>query len=112
MGQIKELWANEARLIERAMDEITAEYDEILNLYDYVDHLKDYFHTAHLEAFEAVIVEYHDELTFNYEQEKERHETKFKKAMEQGGLFFLDEIETCSPDVLVKLSKAAKHERG
>ena len=67
MGQIKELWRNEVELIEKAMDEITAEYDEILSLEGYIDHLKDYFDTAHLEAFEAVIVEYLDELLWNTE---------------------------------------------
>lgn len=72
MGQIKELWGKERELIERAMDEITAEYDEILNLEGYFDHLQDYFDTAHLEAFEAVIVEYLDELIWNYEQEQDK----------------------------------------
>ena len=34
------------------------------------------------------------------------HETNFYKAMKKGGLFFLDEMDSCSPDVLVSINGA------
>lgn len=34
------------------------------------------------------------------------HETNFYKAMKEGGLFFLDEMDSCLPDVLVSINGA------
>ena len=34
------------------------------------------------------------------------HETNFYKAMKHGGIFFLDEMDSCSPDVLVGINGA------
>lgn len=34
------------------------------------------------------------------------HETNFYKAMKDGGIFFLDEMDSCSPDVLVGINGA------
>jgi hypothetical protein len=71
VGKIKEIWSKQAREIESKMDQITIENGEILTLSNYIDSLLDYFEAWHLQDFEAVIVEYIDELEWNYENRKE-----------------------------------------
>jgi hypothetical protein len=64
MGMVKALWGQQLEAIEKVMDKVTADYKEILSLYDYLDHLLDYWDREYLEDFEAGIVEYRDYLLF------------------------------------------------
>lgn len=67
MGMIKELWGNQVEAIEKRMDAITAHYGHVLSLYDYLDHLFDFWDREYLEDFEAAIVDYYDYLLFSSE---------------------------------------------
>lgn len=67
MGYFKELYAAQVNEIERAMDIITKEYDEILSVGNYIDNLLDYFEKEVIEDFYVNIVEYQDELLWRAE---------------------------------------------
>jgi|1185.fasta_scaffold1037889_2 hypothetical protein len=67
MGYFKELYAAQVNEIERAMDIITQEYDEILSVGNYIDNLLDYFEKEVIEDFYVNIVEYQDELLWRAE---------------------------------------------
>lgn len=67
MGYFKELYAAQVEEIEKVMDTITKEYDEILSVGNYIDNLLDYFEKEVIEDFYVNIVEYQDELIWRAE---------------------------------------------
>lgn len=67
---------------------------------------KDISEAAELDFYPASTVTQEFKLTGYMDANGTYHETNFYKAMEYGGLFFLDEMDSCSPDVLVGINGA------
>jgi cobaltochelatase CobS len=59
-----------------------------------------------LEFYPASTITQEFKLTGYKDASGNYHETNFYKAMKTGGIFFLDEMDSCSPDVLVGINGA------
>jgi hypothetical protein len=67
---------------------------------------QDIAEAAELDFYPASTITQEFKLTGYKDANGNYHETNFYKAMKYGGLFFLDEMDSCSPDVLVGINGA------
>ena len=87
MGQMKAIWGQRLEQITNVMDAITNEYNKVLTLYDYFDHLQDFFEVDELEEFETAILEHYEYLEWENETAlcsvcKEKQEIKENKVFQ------------------------------